>query len=773
MYSSLRGVGRLAERETHPDLRGEMTSSMRTLATAQLTEFLTAVADRPDGPVAQHAAVACAAQALDADIAILMIEGVVVAVVGPDAGQVSALQVAEVAAGHRTELWLADGPRPATYATLGGDAPGVLVLARGYSFTAEEICLLRGMTGVLELSLRALRAIESERRHAIENNRLVGSLHERERLFEQLSGIQRAIARRAPLQQILDTITAGAAELLDVDMAALNLLERDDRTVASMVSSRGMTSGMVAKLQRVPLVNAGVAGLAILGDELRYVEDYASSPIAIPEVARAQLRSTMAVPVHENGVVVGCLSVGTFSASRRWDKPLQDVLKAFAEHVSLAVTDAKTLEAIDRAFLDSLTGLASRALFMTRLEGAFPAAEGRGVAALFVDLDRFKAVNDSLGHAAGDLLLQGVAQRIERCLRTGDTAARIGGDEFAALLPDVTGIDEVIPIAQRILESLRDPFDLAGKESFISSSIGIAFSEGGGSDARDLMVRADLAMYQAKKQGKDRYEIFEQSLQEAFQAGLEMEADLRRAVVRHEFELHYQPIVRLRTGEITGLEALVRWQHPERGLIPPLDFIPLAEETGMIVPIGEWVLREACCQAARWNENRYTPLTVSVNLSAVQLDQGTLPAVVASALSESGLPAACLVIELTESLLVDHRASTLQQLAETKALGVRLAIDDFGTGYSSLAYLRRFPIDIIKIDKSFVDDVGDEPAAAALTLGIIQLGQALHLSTIAEGIEHLSQLNELNDDNCELGQGYYFAEPLTAAAMGDLLFPPA
>jgi EAL domain-containing protein (putative c-di-GMP-specific phosphodiesterase class I) len=262
-------------------------------------------------------------------------------------------------------------------------------------------------------------------------------------------------------------------------------------------------------------------------------------------------------------------------------------------------------------------------------------------------------------------------------------------------------------------------------------------------------------------------------MQEVFQASLEMEADLRRAVVRHEFELRYQPIVRLRTGEITGLEALVRWQHPERGLIPPLDFIPLAEETGMIVPIGEWVLREACHQAAHWNKRRDKPLSVSVNLSAVQLDQGNLPAVVRSALTDSGLAATSLVIELTESLLVDHRDNTMRQLQETRALGVRLAIDDFGTGYSSLAYLRRFPVDIIKIDKSFVDDVGDEPTAAALTLGIIQLGQALHLSTIAEGIEDLDQLNELTDGNCELGQGYYFAEPLEVGAMGDLLFPPA
>jgi diguanylate cyclase (GGDEF)-like protein len=752
------------------------------LATQQLTEFLSVVADRPDSPVAHHAAVACAAQALEADIAVLAIDGSVAAAVGLAEEQISAY---EVTTAHRSNsLRLAGADYSIAHAPIGGHSPGVLVLGRRNSgFTAEEVCLLRGMARVLELSFQSLHVIESERRAALENDRLVGSLHERERLLEQLSQIQRAIARRAPLDQIMDTVTAGARELLGVEMAGLNLLEYDDRTLASMTACAGFAPEVVARLQRVPLPAFGVSGLAILGDELVQVEDYASSPIAVPEATRASLKSAMAVPVHENGAVVGSLVVGTFDTAREWDKSSQEILSAFAEHVSLAITDAKTLEAMNQAFLDSLTGLASRALFMTRMETAFTEAaftetgdetdkQAGGVAALFVDLDRFKVVNDSLGHAAGDLLLVEVARRIQGCLRDGDTAARLGGDEFAVLLPAVANVDEVVPVARRILEALREPFNLGDKETFVSSSIGIAYSEAAGHDAQELMVRADLAMYQAKKLGKDRYEIFEPAMQAVFQAALEMEADLRRAVVRHEFELRYQPIVHLRTGEISGLEALVRWKHPDRGIIPPLEFIPLAEETGMIIPIGDWVLREACRQAARWNEQLDgRMLTVSVNLSAVQLDQGNLPEMVTSALQESGLPAKCLVIELTESLLVDHRDSTLTQLEAVKAMGVRLAIDDFGTGYSSLAYLRRFPVDIIKIDKSFVDDVGDEPAAAALTLGIIQLGQALHLSTIAEGIEDLGQLNELADGNCELGQGYYFAEPLTDTAMGELLFP--
>ncbi|WP_233624800.1 bifunctional diguanylate cyclase/phosphodiesterase [Actinoplanes sp. ATCC 53533] len=748
------------------------------LATQQLTEFLSVVADRPDGPAAQFAAVECAARALDAEVAVLVIEGHVVATIGVPADQVRPAVLTEVTAGRRTVLRLAGTAYAVSGATLGGRAPGALVLGRsGPDFTDEDVCLLRGMARVLELSLRTLHVLESERRQARENGRLADSLQERQRLFEHLTRIQRLIARRAPLQQILDGITASAAELLDLEMASLNLLEKDDPSVGSMVSSVGFDPGVLPKMKRIPLHSAGVAGLAVLGDELIMVEDYANSPIAIPEVVRSSMKAVMAVPVHENGEVVGCLTVGTYRGPRDWDKQAQDILRAFAEHVSLALTDARTLEAMNEAFHDSLTGLASRALFQARMERAFAAAEqeGAGVAMLFVDLDRFKVVNDSLGHSAGDQLLVAVSERIKTCLRSADMAARLGGDEFAVLLPLAQGLEEAVPVARRIIETLRQPFDLNGKETFVSCSVGVAYSPAQGHDGQELMVSADLAMYQAKKQGKDRYEIFEPAMQEAFQAGLEMEADLRRAVVRHEFELRYQPIVHLKTGEITGLEALVRWQHPERGIIPPLDFIPLAEETGMIVPIGEWVLREACRQAARWNERREgkRPLTVSVNMSAVQLDQSDLPEMVASALSNSGLPATSLVIELTESLLVDHRPSTLAQLQQIKSLGVRLAIDDFGTGYSSLAYLRRFPIDIIKIDKSFVDDVGDVPAAAALTLGIIQLGQALHLSTIAEGIEDAGQLSELTDGNCELGQGYYFAEPLTDEDMGVLLFPPS
>jgi diguanylate cyclase (GGDEF)-like protein len=667
-------------------------------------------------------------------------------------------------------------------ATIDGDPAGRLVLGRESApFTAEEICLLRGLARVLELSLRTLQTTESERRYARENDRLLDFLNQRQRLFEHLTDVQRAIARRAPLDQIFDTVTVSLRGLLDVDMCCLNLLDSDDPSRASMTAFAGVPAETAMRLQHLPLPTAGVSGLAILGDELMMVTDYTASPIAMPSMSAHRLASVMATPVHENGVVVGSLTVGTYGRIREWDKPAQEVLKAYAEHVSLALTDARTLEAMNQAFHDSLTGLASRALFLTRMEEQLAAGS---LAVLFVDLDRFKVINDSLGHAAGDRLLVEVADRIRACLRDQDTAARLGGDEFAVLLPGIGGAQEAKPIADRILQALREPFQLqpAAGESYISSSIGVAFSGAAEHGAQELMVHADLAMYQAKKQGKDRVALFAPEMEEVFQATIAMETDLRRAVVRHEFELRYQPIVHLRTREITGVEALIRWRHPEVGVIPPLDFIPLAEETGMIVPIGEWVLREACARVAEWNERRSDPsatprtatrgpLSVSVNISAVQLEQADLPDMVRAILDETGLPPYSLVLELTESLMVDHRPETLHRLEALKALGCRLAIDDFGTGYSSLAYLRQFPVDIIKIDKSFVDDVVDEPTAAALTHGIIQLGQALQLSTIAEGIEHADQLSSLAGGNCELGQGYFFAEPLTGAALNELLFP--
>ena len=453
------------------------------------------------------------------------------------------------------------------------------------------------------------------------------------------------------------------------------------------------------------------------------------------------------------------------------------------------VTAQKELEAQlqHNAFHDALTGLANRALFADRLEHALARTDRHAtpVAVLFVDLDDFKAVNDGAGHSAGDELLVAVAERLRRVLRPSDTIARLGGDEFAVLIEDGADPARTAATADRLLVALSEPFagnDAGADEQVrISASVGIATGAAGQHDAAELLRHADVAMYAAKQAGKGRAAVFAPDMDSAIIGQLQLKADLARAVEQGEFVVHYQPTVELETGRLAGVEALVRWEHPTRGLVPPLDFIPLAEQSGLIVPIGRFVLREACRQMSTWHRNHTTrpPMTVSVNLSARELDEPGLVGSVREALEEAQLDPAHLVLEITESLLLVDLPTTVGTLLELRALGVRLAVDDFGTGYSSLAYLENLPVDILKIDKSFVDRIADgSPALASdgtgaqrsvMVSAISQLAHALSLQMVAEGIEAPEQVSTLRGLDCQYGQGYYFARPLTADALGALL----
>ena len=427
-----------------------------------------------------------------------------------------------------------------------------------------------------------------------------------------------------------------------------------------------------------------------------------------------------------------------------------------------------------QAFHDSLTGLANRALFANRVEHALirSARRREPMAVLFLDLDDFKTINDTLGHAEGDDLLVAVAERLRGCLRVGDTAARLGGDEFAVLLDELAGWDEAVAVARRILESLRAPFLLLSREVTIGASIGITVSRG--DDGADVLLRdADVAMYTAKNEGKNRYVTFAPEMHRQIVERLGLRDDLRRALERgDELHLRYHPIVDLPGGAVRGLEALVRWTHPERGLISPADFIPLAEESGLIVPLGRYVLQEAFLAARRFERDHGGERFLTVNLSGRQLAESDLTADVAALLASSGLPASRVVLEITESLLLQDSAAVVARLEELRRLGVLLAVDDFGTGYSSLAYLRRFPVNILKIDKSFVDQVDVSPEGAALTRAIVDLADGLGLRTIAEGIERRSQADALSALGCRLGQGFHFARPMTATEVGELLSGP-
>jgi diguanylate cyclase (GGDEF)-like protein/PAS domain S-box-containing protein len=428
-----------------------------------------------------------------------------------------------------------------------------------------------------------------------------------------------------------------------------------------------------------------------------------------------------------------------------------------------------------QAFHDSVTGLANRALFRDRVEHALERQQrdDRPVAVLFMDIDDFKTINDSLGHAAGDQLLAEVAERLKGCLRAADTAARLGGDEFGVLLEDA-GYERAAEVAERVMHVLEKPFPLEDKEVFVRASLGIAIGDDdrkGMKGAEELLRNADVAMYTAKSQGKARYQVFERAMHTAVLERLELKADLQRAVEADEFVLFYQPVIILSTGAISGVEALVRWKHTHRGLIYPMEFIPLVEETGLIVRIGKWILEEACHEAVRLHRKfpKYPPLTMSVNISAHQLQHPGLIEEVREALESSGLDPGSLVLELTETAMMADTEMAILKLNQLKEIGVKLAIDDFGTGYSSLNYLRRFPVDILKVDKSFIDQVALGGEQGALTASIIKLAGTLQLLPVAEGIETEEQLVRLLELECQLGQGYLFAAPLDREAVERLL----
>jgi diguanylate cyclase (GGDEF)-like protein len=420
---------------------------------------------------------------------------------------------------------------------------------------------------------------------------------------------------------------------------------------------------------------------------------------------------------------------------------------------------------------DLLTRLPNRQLFHERLRQALAEARRHGtqVAVFFLDLDRFKLTNDTFGHATGDRLLQAVADRLSACVRQTDVVARLGGDEFTLILTDITRGDQVTRIAAKILETMGRAFTLNGLEFFITTSIGISLYPDDGADVDALLRNADTAMYRAKARGKNNFQFYVPEMNERAAERLELERGLRTALDRDELILHYQPQVELSTGRIIGMEALLRWNHPTLGLIAPGRFIPLAEETGLIVPIGDWVLRTACAQNRAWMDLGLPPISVAVNISARQFQHHDPVRTVQSALRDSGLDASQLELELTESLLMNEAFGATESLRDLRHMGVQLSLDDFGTGYSSLSYLTRFPLGKLKIDRAFVQTITMDPNDRAITSAIIALAHSLHLKPVAEGVETAEQLNTLRTLNCDGIQGYYFSRPLVPEAATRLL----
>ena len=420
---------------------------------------------------------------------------------------------------------------------------------------------------------------------------------------------------------------------------------------------------------------------------------------------------------------------------------------------------------------DALTQLPNRMLLHDRIGQAITQSQrNRDVLALlFIDLDRFKLVNDSLGHAVGDRLLQAVAERLAACVRVSDTIARIGGDEFVVLLCGLAQPEDARQVAQKVLESLAEPVTIDGQELKTTPSIGICAYPHDGDDVETLMRNADTAMYYAKQMGRNNCQFFTQAMNDAAQQRLQMENDLRHAVERGEFILHFQPLINLKSGAITGFEALVRWQHPQRGMIPPSEFIMAAEETGLIGPLGEWVLREACARGRAWDDAGYPPLQAMVNCSAQQFRRESFVAIVHRALGETGFPAARLELELTESVILERSEEVIACFKALDDMGVGISIDDFGTGYSSLSYLKRLAIHQLKIDQSFVRDISSDPEDAAIVSAIIAIAHSLGLQVVAEGVETAEQLAFLRSLGCDMAQGYLFSKPLPADEFAHLL----
>jgi diguanylate cyclase (GGDEF)-like protein len=660
-----------------------------------------------------------------------------------------------------------------------GNSVGVLLFFVGQSWAADDeiVAVMARMAENVSFALDNFERAAEKARADEQKERLA-------RMFAALSATNEAIMRaksRAELFELVCESVATGGKFTSTTIA----LARHDSDVLDMVAVAGPTAETTRKvtlsISAERPEGRGLSGTAFRTRAACISNDYMSDPrgIAFHPVVRADgAKSGAAFPLHVNGEVVGIVlflsgDIGTFTTE------FVELLQRLADNVSFALENFNRADAKHRAderieYLashDSLTELPNREMFSGLLKHSIDSARrhGRRFALLFIDLDRFKIINDSLGHDAGDMLLVMVAGRLRSSLRASDVVARLGGDEFVVILEDASERDEFERVANHLLGVLGKPMELSGHECHTTASIGIAVYPDHGADAATLTRNADMAMYLAKEDGKNGFRFFNGEIKGQSIERLRLEAEMRRAVEREQFELHYQPKVDMATGQITGVEALLRWNHPELGPVSPAQIIPLAEETGLIVQIGRWVLREACAQNMAWQRRGLLPVSMAVNLSPRQFADEHLLRDVDEALAASGMSPVLLQLEVTESMVMRNVARAVRVLHAVQQRGIRLAIDDFGTGYSSMSLMKQFPIDTIKIDRSFVRDLPRDSEDQAIAQAIISMGKALGMTIVAEGVETPEQEAFLRDHDCDEMQGYLFSKPLPPRELADLL----
>jgi diguanylate cyclase (GGDEF)-like protein len=577
------------------------------------------------------------------------------------------------------------------------------------------------------------------------------------------------------IQELAQEASRILTDVLDIDYGGVMKLLPDAQELL-LVAAVGIPEELINEA-RVPTDYRSQSGYALASGNAVVVNDWSTETrFQQSELQSKQgMQSAAIILIKGKEEPFGVLGAGS-RALHAFTEGDVNFMQAIANVLANAIERRRTEEWTQHEALhDALTGLPNRSLFLDRLEHALSVADRRetNLAVLFLDLDQFKLVNDSMGHAAGDELLAAVAPRIEQALRPGDTVARFGGDEFAVLAEDAGDERGATRIAERIAEALTRPFILRDREHFVSASIGISIGSGA-EDPEGLIRDADAALYRAKEHGRGGYEIFDEVMRSRVIEHMQTENDLRRALQREEFVIHYQPVIRLHDGSVASMEALLRWDHPERGLIGPVAFIPVAEESRLIVPIGRWVIEQACRQAAAWQELQpdSAPISVAVNLSARQLADPALIAHVEGSIRANGIEPSTLWLELTESTLLDDTVYVERTLDALRALGVHLVLDDFGVGFSSLGYLKRLPLSMVKLDRTFVENVTESPHDAAIVRAVSDMAETIGIGVVAEGVETEEQVRVARDLGCGYAQGFHFAEPVPASYVERLLAGP-